>query len=258
MFRSWGRLNAIIAIAVLCAGVQACSPRNQPSVITQCVLPDDQVKTLAGKWNALAVPIAFHGGDFTTDQITAMLAAADTWNNFYAKSLGLYTIDYGNPVRVTAASYPKPSYSCGASLLNAAKTGYTGSVVIFKDMTWPTNFSAQAIAITTRCPVAAKPLNFFNYAFIEVNFQNFFSAGKQLPDLQSILLHEFGHLMGLEHSCEATQKAGYPYCNDPAIDGSYYDAVMYPVFKFSGGLGEQKRELRSNDQGRANCLYDVN
>src|SRR5262245_5548761 len=106
MKRSWGRIYAVFAIAVLGAGVQACSPRKTPSVVKQCILPDDQTKTLAGKWNALAVPIAFHGGDFSNSQIAEMVTAADTWNDFYAKSLGLSTIDYGNPVRVTSASYP--------------------------------------------------------------------------------------------------------------------------------------------------------
>ena len=70
------------------------------------------------------------------------------------------------------------------------------------------------------------------------------------------MLHEFGHLLGLNHSCEGTPKEGVPNCNDPSLSSAYYSAVMYPVFGFyPSGQGEQRRELADNDQGRANCLY---
>jgi hypothetical protein len=93
-------------------------------------------------------------------------------------------------------------------------------------------------------------------AVIEINYQNFFVDGKKLPDLESIILHEFGHLMGLNHSCEAAAKTGVPSCNQSGLNPDYISASMYPVFAFStDGTGEQKRDLGTNDESRANCLY---
>ena len=94
-------------------------------------------------------------------------------------------------------------------------------------------------------------------AYMELNYQGFFVSGRKVPDLQTIMLHEFGHLLGLYHSCDSgSTKAGTPNCLSGTLKTEYRDAVMFPVFGFNEDLtGEQKRELNENDQGRANCLY---
>ena len=79
-------------------------------------------------------------------------------------------------------------------------------------------------------------------AIMEVNYQSFFVDGRKLPDLQSISLHEFSHLMGLDHSCERINKDGVPNCTNPEMNQDYYRAVMFPIFAFNTtGSGEQKR-----------------
>ena len=89
---------------------------------------------------------------------------------------------------------------------------------------------------------------------MEVKYQNFFISGKKLPDLQSIITHEMGHMIGVNHSCESTGKTGTPACNSSPAE--YFAAIMFPVFGFdASGLGESKRVLQDNDEGRANCLY---
>jgi hypothetical protein len=93
---------------------------------------------------------------------------------------------------------------------------------------------------------------------MELNYRDFFVAGKKQPDYQSILLHEFGHLIGLGHSCEVGASAGYPDCNG-TIPQSIFESAMFPVVQFTGLVGEQRRTLRENDMARANCLYsDIN
>ena len=83
----------------------------------------------------------------------------------------------------------------------------------------------------------------FTSAVMELNYVNFFRSGMPVPDLQSLVTHELGHLLGLNHSCVG---AG---CNGAPSD--YINAIMFPSYN----PGSIKRALNSNDQGRANCLY---
>jgi hypothetical protein len=107
----------------------------------------------------------------------------------------------------------------------------------------------------------AKPLSNAYSAMIEVNFEDFFVEGKKQPDLRSIMLHELGHLLGADHSCDNNGKAGFVNCNTLGEDDlsvSIFEAVLYPVVPFfEDGTGEQRRELNENDQGRSNCIYDT-
>ena len=72
-----------------------------------------------------------------------------------------------------------------------------------------------------------------------------------------IFIHELGHLAGLNHSCEAKDKDGFPNCTAANIKQEYLFAVMFPIVVFSNNIdGEKRRQLQSNDQGRMNCVYD--
>jgi hypothetical protein len=169
----------------------------------------------------------------------------------------LAALDYGpDKLNPRLSKAPKPSGLCATGILQGNQ--FTGQVVIYKSARWPYPTLQQAIALTSFCPTPAKPLPSFYMAIMEVNYQNFFIDGRKVPDLQTIILHEFGHLMGLNHSCEnVSNKTGTPDCRASTLNADYHEAVMFPVFGFdeATGAGEQKRTLTTNDQGRANCLY---
>jgi len=227
-------------------------------LVKECVLPQDQTGTISGRWKALAIPIAFHSGSqFDPDEVAAITKAADTWNEFYGASLGLKVLDYGSASspRTSSAASPTSSTLCTSGIVQGSS--FTGSVVIYKKGKWPYSSLPKAIALTGFCPVPAKPISNIYMAMMELNYQNFFIEGKQQPDLQSIMLHEFGHLLGLNHSCESgSTRAGVPNCTNTNITPDYLIASMFPQFGFdSAGTGEQRRNLQANDQGRGNCLY---
>ncbi len=224
------------------------------SVFKQCNIPTDQTSTISGAWKVTPIPIAFHTGDFNSDEQSVILKGADTWNKFFAASKSIPMIDYGSKTSPKTSSSPKPSGNCTTGIIQGQQ--FVGSVVIYKQVSWPYSNIPDAIALTSYCPIPASPYNSFYMAYIELNYQNFFVQGRKIPDHQTILTHEFGHLVGLNHSCENTTKTGVPNCSDPNISPAYFSAIMFPVFSFDqSGLGEVKLNLNQNDQGRANCLY---
>ena len=235
-------------IPLIAIALNSCAlgGQSQP-VVTQCILPADQAGSLSGRWTVQPIPIAFHQGDFSGSEINAMVSAAGAWNTFYNASLGAAQMFNVSATSTTTAS--KPTVNCSSSLLSGNQ--FAGPVVIYKDAQWPYTNIPNAIALTTFCVSSAKPLPSMYTAYTEINYQNFFVNG-MVPDIQSIVTHEMGHILGLNHSCNVPNTVG---CSS-SIDSSYLSAVMYPSFGFSNsGAGEIRDALNSNDEGRANCLY---
>jgi len=247
------------------------SNQNSAAVVKTCNIPADQSGTISGHWSTVPVPVAFHQGAFDATETAKITAAAESWNQFFTVSQAHTAINYGSASNPTVTAVTNPSFggslSCaGQGIVSVSQPGsaFTGNVVVYKVARWPAAYKATAMAITSFCYLSASGTTtgtkgvypYFYMAVIELNYQGFFVQGMKQPDLQSILLHEFGHLMGLNHSCDVGQ-AGFPNCNDSNLNPEYIAASMYPVFGFDdSGMGQQKRSLGKNDQSRANCLYD--
>lgn len=257
-----GRIFKLLPLLSTSMLLVSCGLSNGSAYVTACSVNADQASTFEGRWDSLrtagtSVPIAFHTGDFTSAEMTSIVTAAQTWNQFFNASMGTTYIDYGSESSPRTSSITKGSHSCAddSSILNDSG-GFTSPVVIYKDLTWPADLATAAIAVTTFCTNNTPTIHTLTYAFIEINYQSFFDSAQYQPDLQSVVLHEFGHMAGLYHSC-GTGLGTNPDCDATGIESDYLSAVMYPNFTFSPTtyLGNVNRELQPNDEGRANCLY---
>jgi len=78
----------------------------------------------------------------------------------------------------------------------------------------------------------------------------------------SVVLHELGHVIGLDHSCNSSAGTeDFSSCDGLESTHPYRQAVMYPKLSVGSsrtGTGvEVKEDLRDNDRLRAGCLYGV-
>lgn len=224
--------------------------------IKQCIFSGDQQYSLQGRWNVPPIKVSFKAGDWSGTETKALQDGANVWNLFFnaSKKFSIFsTGDYGSG-HLSNANQTVPS--C------ASNTHPDGAVIYKRQSAW--GKSPTAIAVTTTCFTTkgdGSLANIFN-AILEFNYVNFFLTSKK-PDIQSIATHELGHLMGLDHACGPL---GRPNQNKPNVacpsvvtdpDNPLISSVMFPVVFFNAsGQGEQKRSLSSNDQGRANCLYE--
>jgi len=231
---------------------------------TNCQLPGDQGRgSFQGTWDNPPVPIVFDKDFYVTDEgetIPSLKGAVETWNrwsrlkgrqvlNIIEDGSGQnggrdipeltdcvqasYTSSTRDAVGIWKIGTNGPRKNARTSCLNQEK-------ILPDGVQGQTDWTVQGGKITG--------------ASILLNFEGFNAPGKQLIDVESLLLHELGHVLGLLHSCNgsgggAIDGTSAPVCG--LAPQGYIDAVMFPFLQ----VAQERRDLKQNDYDRVNCLY---
>ena len=226
-----------------------CAPTSTGQISAQCIINPDQATLFMGRWAAHPIPLAVEADDFSPSELSSLKNAIATWNEFYTASKGfiLYLAN-SSPIALVSSGGTRVTQATVCQQAVVGPNGFTNKIMIYKT-TKGWRYGSAVMALTSTCPVVTANSTYRNFvsAVMEINFQNYFNGGQPVPDLQSIVTHELGHMLGLNHSCTGSACANVP--ND------YASAMMYPSLGFDGTAGRIKRTLNANDQERANCLY---
>jgi len=272
----------IYLIFLISFGLVGCSARpstagnaGRVTHYTLCQMPPDQGRgTLQGAWGALPVPLVLDTDFYVANNgeaIPALKGAIETWNGwsrlrgmeaFQLESDGsggtagreipdLNTCDqasYTAAVRDVVGIWKIGTHGARKNQREICQRdgqGRLGRILFYDDV------SGSGVQGQTEWMIQNGRII---GASILLNFEGYNAPGRQRIDVESLLLHELGHVLGLLHSCNGSSGDSLDGTSAPACGVAphqYTSAVMYPFLM----VNQERRNLMQNDYNRVNCLY---
>jgi hypothetical protein len=231
---------------------------------TNCQLAEDQGRgSFQGAWDDIPIPVVLDKDYYVTDEgeaVNAMKGAIESWNAWarLRGKVAFNIVDDG--VGQTGGRDIPELTDCNQASYSSSTTDAVG---IWKIATAGFRRNSRPACLTqvkilpdgvqgqTDWIVQNERIT---GASILLNFEGFNAPGKQLIDVESLLLHELGHVLGMLHSCNGSTPGSIDGTSSPACDVAprpYQEAVMFPFLQ----VAQERRGLLQNDYNRINCLY---
>jgi Matrixin len=170
--------------------------------------------------------------DFNASETTNITDMGDAWENAYSPAEDFFNFPAGTTPEITT----------GLSALDSLRDSVMG---VYKTTPWPDSLPGSALAITQIFGLRHNIGSGSEYvdilhADILVNYYNHcFQTGDvgTCYDLQTVILHEYGHFLGLKHRTDVATAS----------------TIMYP--SIGTGFAAAKRAPRSADVTSLTSLY---
>jgi hypothetical protein len=262
-----------LILPLMACTVAPSSALNNGRVVnyTSCALPKDQgVGSLHGAWSSLPVKLVLDNDFYVADGgavLPSLRGSVQSWNTW--ATLRGFSGAYNLTNDGSGLAIPELT-DCSQASYSASLPGTVG---VWKIASAGFHANRRASCGTNSDGSPGKLLSFgvqgqtdwiiqngrITGASVLLNFEDYNSPGKQPIDVQSLLLHELGHVLGLLHSCNGSSGGSVDSTTAPACftDGvlsaatEYTNAVMFPFLQ----VGQLRQSLTQNDYNRINCLY---
>jgi hypothetical protein len=242
----------IYGLLIFGSGFIACAPKEED---LKCGPPDQYGAYMARLDTVGPVQVTIDAA-FSPEERARIEDALRVWNVYGRQEIGrsLFAV---SRTQINAAQIPQAVEDCDFQ-------GSPGSFSIVKETSqsrWQAlNLSSINPAATIRCFSSNRVLK----QVVMINLGKDESAQDitQIDQLKSIVIHELGHAIGLDHSCiQGAGRGNFASCNGLGLHHPYRVAVMYPTLMINESRSlnserpsERKEELRLNDRERAACL----
>ena len=252
-----GAKGASAICVALMLGATACAPAEsglgalQEAIASgQCPVESDQVGSFLPSLPAQRTVTVSVDARFSTAEKAAISDALSQWNRWSSDSVGREFFEQ-TTASIDSDFFPSES----ANPCDFAVPGGDGDFAIVRvtdEALW------SDLSLTSANPAATLRCRQGDSLTRQVLMIR--SDLVRSEQWMSVVLHELGHVVGLDHSCNlGAGTDDFGSCTGLDSDHPYRAAVMYPklsVGSLSTGRGlEVKESLQENDRLRAACLY---
>jgi hypothetical protein len=178
------------------------------SILLSCTAPEKQTLSANGgtysaslspaKWPSNSVfPISLKlSNDFAANELTAINNSANAWSDSIGNQLNFFnTVNQNITEKSSLSSYEDSIYG------------------VYKVFSWPSSLPSSALAVTQIRGIQRSNSITITHADILINYDyfSFTTDGSWGYDLETVILHELGHFLGLYHDNSAmSQSVMYP------------------------------------------------